>query len=177
MEVSPFALDETVLTLSDGGWTCKQALITPDGKYIVASEAVTGKSVDDRWFAAALEPALTAILDADQYLWFIEIENLTTTPVYRREISIAVGVQEHRIWNTAETSFTYAVVEYATELEVTIDVAGMPAGTPKSIKLLDTDGTVLQTVGFVSSAVVASQVVITLTEPVKIIPISMMINI
>lgn len=185
MEVSPFEEGESIQTLSATGWFCRHAVLSEDGKTTVMVSDVVAKTVDDLYFAAALEPWDTAILDVAQYMWIIEVRNDTIEPKYRKELSVNLAVEHHRIWNTTETSTTYTVVppdadengdiDYGSELR--IDVAALPGGTVRSLKLLDGSDNILQTVGYKSSIIDNSQVVITLTEPVKIAPISLMVNI
>lgn len=185
MEISPFIEGELIQNLSDVGWSCRQAVLTADGKNVVLSNNVTTKTLDDLYFSATLEPLDTAILNEDQYIWIIEITNNTIEPKYRRELQVILAVSKHHIWNLAETFTVYDIVAPDPDVngdvifgkQVRIATTTLPVGTILSIKLLDNDDNILQTAGYVSDTLDNSQVVITLTEPVKVEPTKLMVNI
>ncbi len=178
IQASPFAENEAIANLSDSGWVCRQAVLTKDGKNIVIEGDVTIKDSTDMYFEATLAPNDTRQLDNRQYKWIIEVENTTVTPPYRKEHEVDLDVEKHSILDIAQTSYDYDFVAKVSATEVKIDVASLPGGTIRSIKLLDVDGVIIQTTGWVSDTVDDSQVVLTLLEPmIADTPVQVRVNI
>ena len=173
-KVSPFAADELVNNLSDPGWVCNQLVISSDGKYRIHESQVTTKSTDDLYFTATLEPAVTAELNKDQYIWVIEVENPLLTPKYRREVNIVLSVAEHKLWSSAETQTEYDIVSFV-GTAIRINTLSFVAGTVSSIKLLDADDNVIQTSGWVSDTVDVTETILVIKEPVIDTPVKVRI--
>lgn len=88
----------------DGNWVCKQRVLHPDGTEVVAEQAITDKYTDadsQEWFMAAVKPADSASMvvagEYVDYRWFIQLENATTTPPYKREEEVTLRTRERGI--------------------------------------------------------------------------------
>jgi len=177
-QVSPFPLGELVENLSDAGWTCRSVVIPRIGVAPVIDNPVTTKTVDDLYFETSLASPDTDILDAKAYIWIIEIENLLTTPIYRREHHISLVVERQGALALTETETCFDINTIGTaagsflDIEiVVIDNAALPGGTITRVDLKDIGGSVLQTAGDVSSVVNGADLEITLTEDVVTAPV------
>lgn len=174
--VSPFAEGETVANLSDAGWVCRQIVMTPDGLHRVIEKVVTAKTTDDMYFSATLEPDDTAQLNEQQYIWIIEVENLLTTPKFRRELEITLAVEKHGVFNPSETQTIHTLLTTSADgLSIDIDSNSVPVGV-RSIKLLNDDGDILQTVGYVSHTIVLGVATIVLKQPVTVTATQVQVN-
>ena len=177
-QVSPFPLGELVENLSDPGWSCRSVVTNKLGGTIVIDNPVTTKTVDDLYFETSLASPDTDILDAKAYIWIIEIENLLTTPIYRREhhISLVVEKQGAPDLTEIETCFDINTIGTAAGSFLDIDIvvidnAALPEGTITRVDLKDIGDNILQTAGYISSVVNGADLEITLTEDVTTAPV------
>jgi hypothetical protein len=88
----------------DGNWVCKQRVLNPDGTELIAEQTITDKYTDSdsqEWFIAAVKPADSATMavtgDYVDYQWFIQIENATTTPSYKRELMATLRTRKQGV--------------------------------------------------------------------------------
>ena len=93
-QISPFPLGETVEALTDAGWTCRSIVVAKLGGIELINNNVATLTADNLYFETALGSPDTDILDAKAHIWILEMENLTTTPVYRKEHHISLVVQQ-----------------------------------------------------------------------------------
>lgn len=165
INISPFEEGEAIQTLSDVGWTCNTSIVSKVGGVTVASKAVTTKTVDDLYYSVSWGSPDTEILDADQYLWVIEIQNLGIIPIWRKEYNISLVVTQQSLLRSDLTEVCYTVSS-VTDAIVTVPEVVIPAGIV-SVNLKDVYGDIIQTTGFVESSTTSPDTFITLLEEVK----------
>lgn len=170
-QVSPFVEGEAVQNLSDPGWTCRSVIINKVGGDVIVDNAVTAKTADDLYFETQLAPPDTDVLDVKGYIWVIQIENLITTPIYRKEHHINLSVEAEGALVTGDTYTEYDITSIGTvanpsNLYVVVTADHTPPGSIRYMLLKDEDGVIIQRVGYVSSATNGSDKEITLLEPV-----------
>ncbi len=88
----------------DGNWACKQRVLNPDGSEAIAEQTITDKytnAASQEWFVAAIKPVDSASLTVTgghvDYRWYIQIENATTTPPYKRELQITLRTRDQGV--------------------------------------------------------------------------------
>lgn len=97
--VRPNIADPTTTISAD--WTCKVALLGPDGSTIVSPRAETNKTSDNLHFAIQLSPAETELVNVKtlpvECTWVVQIENAMLNPKYSREKQIKLIVKKKGI--------------------------------------------------------------------------------
>lgn len=91
--VRPAYLDGATI---DANWTCKGKVIDRNGNTMVDTYSITEKSGDSTEFKCYLTPNQTAALNPgtgyEEYIWIIQVENSTLTPVIKRDIHFRLGI-------------------------------------------------------------------------------------
>ena len=94
-DVSPFDVTDTGSTL-DGNWNCRMIVAKELGGTSLIDRAVTVQTDDNRSFRAYLTPTESTGL-IGEYVWSVQVENLTITPEYRKEIQISLDISKQGI--------------------------------------------------------------------------------
>jgi len=183
-QVSPFPVGQSTPTLvTEAGWTCRSIVMSKIGGVEVINNTITTLSADDLYFETALASPDTDILAAKAYIWIIELQNLTLTPVYRREHHIALAVEAQGAQAATDIQRQYNIVRIGTLVnsQKNKDVVVIPLstsvaaeiGAESHVKVLlkNAAGDIMQTTGFISDTDSVSNPgvdrEITLIEPVS----------
>lgn len=175
-QVSPFEEGELVQKLTDPGWACRTFVVDKLGGTVVIDKSITQKTADNLYYEVALGPPDTEILDSRAYIWVIEVQNLTLTPKYRKELQIDLKVRQEGSYASTYNETCYDITSIGTEANnfkdrnvVVVPAVAVP-GTSVIVKLKDNDGEIIQTTGYVSDAVNGANQEITLLEAVRHTP-------
>ena len=171
-QVSPFVAGEAVENLSDAGWTCRSVVVNKLNGDIIIDNTVTTKTMDDLFFETNLSPPDTDVLDTKGYIWIIQIQNLVTSPTYRKEHHINLAVEGEGALDTGDTYTEYAIItvgtaaENYTDLHLLVTLDHTPPASIRYLELREDDETVTQRVGYVSSVTNGANKEITCLEPI-----------
>lgn len=84
----------SVSDVLDVSWKCHVSVNDCDGNNVVEEREVTDKVTDQdgkEWFSCAIHPSETELLEVtagegyQDYVWIIQLENLSAVPPYSRE--------------------------------------------------------------------------------------------
>ena len=171
-EVSPFPANEAVQTLSDPGWTCRSVVVNKLGGDVIIDNTVTDTTTNDLYYTTELAPPDTDILDTKGYIWIIQIQNLTTTPIYRKEHHINLAVEGEGAIDSSDTYTEYAVdtvgtsAQNFTDLYVAVTADHTPPANIRYILFLDENDDIIQRVGYVSAVTNGANKEVTVLEPI-----------
>jgi len=78
--------------LTNTSYVCRTVVVAELGGTILIDKTITIFSADNMYFQVVLEPADTTLLTEGNYFWITEIENVSISPIFRKEHHIDLMV-------------------------------------------------------------------------------------